>query len=71
MDVAAIFTTLLPTKIELSNFLGWSINFSNTLAPFTPFSFRCLILTLLTDITAVSDAEKNADIIINPIKTRI
>src|SRR3712207_5783017 len=61
IEVAAIFTTLFPTSIVLSSFLGSSVIFSTILAPLTPSSFKCLIIILLTDIKAVSDAEKKPD----------
>ena len=68
MDVAAIFTTLFPTNIELKSLFGFSINELTNLAPLTPSSCIYLILILLNDIKAVSDAEKNADPISNTIK---
>ena len=60
-DLAAILTTLFPTNIELNNLFGSSIKSLTNLAPFTPSSFICLILILLSAIRAVSDIEKNPD----------
>ncbi|MNO83649.1 hypothetical protein D3C76_749680 [compost metagenome] len=58
---APIFTTLFPTNILPRSLFGSSVSFSINLAPLTPSSTICLILILLKDISAVSDAEKNAD----------
>ena len=60
-DVAAILTILLPTKIELSKSLDFSISDPTNFAPFTPSSSIYLILILLRDIKDVSDAEKNPE----------
>ena len=58
IDVAAIFTTLFPTNIDVKRLFGLSIKDPTNLAPLTPSSFMYLILILLKDIKAVSDAEK-------------
>jgi len=61
IDVAAIFTTLLPINIVLNNLFESSIKLATNLAPFTPSSCICLILILLSDINDVSDAEKKPE----------
>ena len=62
---APMFTILLPINIAPSNLLGFSDSFSTNLAPLIPSSTICLILILLRAIKAVSDIEKNPDIINN------
>ena len=61
IDVAAIFTTLFPTNIDVKRLFGLSIKDPTNLAPLTPSSFMYLILILLKDIKAVSDAEKKPE----------
>ena len=61
IDVAAIFTTLFPTNIDVKRLFGLSIKEPTNLAPLTPSSFMYLILILLKDIKAVSDAEKKPE----------
>ena len=63
IDVAAIFTILFPTNIVLNSLFESSVRFATNLAPFTPSSFICLILILLSDINDVSDAEKKPEAI--------
>ena len=60
-DDAKIFTMLLPINMAPNNLFGSSVSFSTNLAPFTPSSTICLILILLSAISAVSDIEKNPD----------
>ena len=61
IDVAAILTILFPINIDVNNLLESSIRVLTNLAPFTPSSSICLIFILLSDIKAVSEAEKNPD----------
>jgi hypothetical protein len=61
MDDALMFTKLLPTRIVPSSLLGSSLSFSTTLAPLIFSSTKWMSLILLSDINAVSDAEKKAD----------
>jgi len=63
IEVAAIFARLLPTNIALNNFPESSVKELTNFAPLIPSSFIYLILILLKDISEVSDAEKNADVI--------
>jgi len=61
MDEAPIFTMLLPTSIVPSILLGLSLRSFIMLAPLVFSSTIWMSLILLSDINAVSDAEKNAE----------
>jgi hypothetical protein len=61
MDDAPMFTRLLPTRIVPSSLLGFSLIWFITLAPLTFSSNIWISRILLSDINAVSDAEKKAD----------
>ena len=57
--------------LNLITYLGLLLRLLTNLAPFTPSSFICLILILLNDINAVSDAEKKPEAISNITKITI
>ena len=61
IDVAAILTILFPINMDVRSLLESSTKELTNFAPLTPSSSICLIFILLSDINAVSDAEKNPD----------
>ena len=58
---AEMFTILFPINMALKSFAGLSVTFNTFFADLLPSSALARSLILLTDVSAVSDEEKNAE----------